>query len=134
LTIRASLEELTVVKLDRRAFELTHAHTLGRDVVTALMTTGPVLGQVGDAFTTNMALREFPGQLTEGNPFAKAAGAGGWEFYLVKGLMGGAMGLGALLLRRKHRDREASVLSVLGTAVGVVPAMLNRATIKRARE
>jgi hypothetical protein len=113
---------------------LVQAHDLGRDVVTALLTAGPVLGQVGDAHTTNQALREFPGQLSEGNPLAKAVGAGGWEFYLVKGLMGGAVSFGAWLLRRKHRDREAAILSVLGTAVGAAPALLNRATIKGARE
>jgi hypothetical protein len=87
-----------------------------------------------DAHTTLGALEEFKGRLEESNPLMQSAVKTPWQFYVAKGLIGGAMGLATWLLRKKHKDREATIVSVLGTATGLVPGMLNRASVARERK
>jgi len=124
-------------KAGPEAFEpnqLQAAQSIGRTVTSAALAAAPLAGQVFDAQTTMQAYDEFKGRLQEANPILQGVVKTPWQFWLVKGLLGGAMGVSTWLLRKHHRDREATVVSVLGTAAGFVPAMLNRASMRDARE
>lgn len=136
MSLRDSIERHAAAADPKRleVGQLQKAHDLGRAIATGVLTGAPLAGAGFDAATTVQGVEEFKGRLAEMNPLLPDPAKTPWQFLAVKAAIGGVMSLSVYLLRKHHRDREAAIASVLGTAAGVVPAMLNRASIARERE
>lgn len=113
---------------------LVQPHHVGREIGTGVLASLPLAGQAADILTTRKALSMFPGQLHEGNPVMQDLVKHPLGFILVKSLFGAGLGVATWLLRKKHQDRAAVAVSILGAAGGFVPAALNLSTIKDANE